>query len=265
MNRVFALLFPLLLFATAGCMHQATGKAAAPVPSILRVGITTNARPMAFRENGRVSGLEADLARGLARSMGRTVRFVELAWQDQIPALTAGRIDIIMSAMSMTRERSMLIDFTDPYMVTGQIALVRLGEYNRYSNGFTDLLRPAIRIGTVRGTTGDAFIVRSIARARPIRFRDVEQGVRALAEKKIDVFIYDLPMNLYYGALYADRGLTPVLVPMTREKLAWAVRHGDHELLGQANSYLARIRKSGALQEMIEHWIPFYKNLHDAR
>lgn len=265
MNRLSPLIAILLVLVTAGCVHRATGRATAPAPSILRVGITPDARPMAFRENGEIRGLEADLARGLARAMGKQVRFVELAWPDEIPALTSGRIDIIMSAMSVTRDRSMLVDFTDPYMVTGQIALVRLGEYNRYSNGFTDLLRPNIRIGTVRGTTGDAFIVRHIARARPVRFRDVEQGVRALAEKKIDVFVYDLPMNLYYGALYAGRGLTPVLVPMTREKLAWGVRHGDKELREKANSYLAGIRKSGELEKMIEHWVPFYKNLHDAR
>ncbi len=248
-----------------GCGQSISSRTSVPTPTILRVGITTNARPMAFREAGEIRGLEADLARGLARSVQKKVRFVELAWQDQIPALTAGRIDIIMSAMSMTRDRGMLIDFTDPYMVTGQIALVRLNEYNRYSAGFTDLLRPAIRIGTVRGTTGDTFIVGHIARVRPIRLDGVEQGVRALMDKKIDVFVYDLPMNLYYGALYADRGLTPVLVPMTREKLAWGVRRGDREILAQANRYLAGIRKSGELQEMIEHWIPFYRNLHDTR
>ncbi|HEB50903.1 MAG TPA: transporter substrate-binding domain-containing protein [Desulfobulbus sp.] len=261
--RLLVLLFSLL--AATGCADRTAGGPAAPGPATLRVGITTNARPMAFREAGRVSGLEADLARGLARSMGREVRFVELSWQEQIPALTSGRIDIVMSSMSMTRQRSMLLDFTDPYMVTGQIGLVRLNEYNRFSNGFTDLLRPAIRIGTVRGTTGDTFIVRNIARVRPIRFRGVEQGVRGLLDNKIDVFVYDLPMNLYYGALYGDRGLKPVLVPMTREKLAWGVRHGDRALLEQANSYLARIRQSGDLQKMIEHWIPFYRNLHDAR
>ena len=265
MTRLSSLLVILLVLVTAGCVHQATGRNVAPAPGILRVGITPDARPMAFRENGEIKGLEADLARGLARAMGKQVRFIELAWQDEIPALTSGRIDIIMSAMSITRNRSMLFDFTDPYMVTGQIALVRLADYNHYSYGFTDLLRPHIRIGTVSGTTGDAFVVKNIARVRPVRFRDVEQGVQALAKNEIDVFVYDLPMNLYYGALYADQGLTPVLVPMTREKLAWGVRHGNRKLLAQANSYLARIRKSGELEQMIEEWIPFYKNLHDAR
>ena len=265
MKRLLLFIFLLLcLSAFSGCVQErGISSTVSGSREVLRVGITTNARPMAFREGGRISGLEADFARGLAESMGRTLRFVELSWEKQSPALIEGKTDIIMSAMSITRDRSVLIDFADPYMVTGQISLVRLNEFNRFSNGFTDLLNTTVRIGTVRGTTGDAFIARNIARVHLTRFKDIDQGVKALLDKKIDVFVYDLPMNLYYGALYAAEGLTPILVPMTREKLAWGVRRGNREILAGANSYLAGLRQSGELKKMIEHWIPFYRNIHD--
>jgi len=87
------------------------------------------------------------------------------------------------------------------------------------------------------------------------------QGIQGLLDKKIDVFVYDLPMNFYMAAKYADQGLTPVTVPMTKEFIAWGIRKDDTRLLAQANGYLQEIKSSGKLQQMIIRWIPFYERL----
>lgn len=230
---------------------------------LLRVGMTTNAPPMAYRERGKITGLEAAFASELAQYSKRNLRFVTMAWEELIPALLAGKIDIIMSSMTVTNARKYQIAFAKPYMVTGQIALVRLSEYHRFSDGFPGLLNPTVRVGTVKATTGDLLIVQNKAKGAVIQYSSATDGIQGLLDNKIDAFVYDLPMNLYFGAKYTDKGLTPVTVPMTREFIAWGLRKDDQDLLLQANGYLDKITSSGHLQQMVVHWIPFYERLYN--
>ena len=256
----------LILLTLSSCVQSDydTGSASSSNTKTLRVGITPNAPPTAYKESGQVTGLEAEFARGLARFAGREVRFVELKWNDQIPALLAGKTDIIMSSMTITDARLYRIAFCNPYMISGQVSLVRLTDMNRYRNGFTDLLNPTVKIGTVKGTTGDLFIVKNVATDRKQRyfnFETPEQGVKALLAQKIDAFVYDLPMNFYFAAQNEANGLAPVITPMTREQIGWGVRKDDTVLQQTANAYLAEIKQDGRLKQMLIHWIPFFKNV----
>src|SRR5262249_54888242 len=67
--------------------------------SILRVGVTPTYPPIIFKQNQQLAGVEVELARRLGARLGRPAQFVELRWDEQIPALIAGAIDIIMSGM----------------------------------------------------------------------------------------------------------------------------------------------------------------------
>ncbi len=254
----------VLLLMSAGCtptgnILSGTGGSA---KNVLKVGVTSNAPPLIYRQNGRFTGLEAELARELAEFTGKEVRFVEVRWVDQVPALLSGKTDIIMSGMTITGLREMRIAFTEPYVIAGQVSLVRRKEYNRYRNGLTDLLNPTVRIGTVTGTTGDFLIQDKVAR-QSMEFRTPEQGLAALIDKKIDVFVYDLPMNFYFAALHETKGLAPVPVLLSREQLAWGIRKDDTELLNAANSFLENLRQNGRLREIVQRWVPFYKNIYN--
>jgi polar amino acid transport system substrate-binding protein len=231
---------------------------------ILRVGITPNAPPMAYMAKGSITGLEAELARGLAKFTGRKLHFVQLRWEEQIPALLAGKIDIIMSSMTITPARSYRIAFCTPYMISGQVMLVRAKEIPRFSNGLTDLFNTSITIGTVKDTTGDFFIEQYVPRGKTIRFRRPDQGVRALIKGEINVFVYDLPMNFYFAAYNDVNGLAPITTPITREQIALGVRPDDTRLLQQANAYLAILKQNGRLKKMLIRWIPFFKNVFNS-
>ena len=97
-------------------------------------------------------------------------------------------------------------------------------------------------------------------RGKSLRFVTAPEGVQALIDNTIDVFIADLPTNFYYAALYVDQGLTPGTTPMTQEPLVWAVRPGNQSMQKAANEYLAAIKENGELQALIDRSIPFYKN-----
>src|SRR3954453_242320 len=73
--------------------------------SVLRVGVSPVFPPMIFKQGKELAGVEVELARQFGQETGREVTFVVLPWEDQIEALGEGKIDIIMSSMSITAAR----------------------------------------------------------------------------------------------------------------------------------------------------------------
>jgi len=258
--KQFTFLVPLI-FLIVGCVKTDSKTGLSPDNSkkILRVGISTNSPPIAYIEDNKIVGLEADMAKGLAGFTGRQLKLIRLKWEDQIPSLLSRKTDIIMSGMSITKSRKYRISFTDPYMVSGQISLIRRIDRNKFSRGMTDLLNPSVRIGTVTATTGDFLIQDIKAKGARTQFLTSTEAVKALLNDKLDAFVYDLPGNLYLASRYADKGLIPVIIPLTREHLAWAVRPDDRELLDAANSYLKSLSDQAVLTGTIQRWIPYYK------
>ncbi len=229
----------------------------APDPAILRVGVAANSPPLIFKKNGTITGLEADFARKLARSIGKKAKFVEVKWSNMIDALENNKIDIIMSSMSITTSREYRISFSNPYLRSGQILLVRLDEKARFTTGIYSLMNSNYIIGTIKDTTGDLFITRTINGAKTKSFTKSADAVQALIDKKIDVLVYDAPMICHYAAINENAKLTPILNLATEEYLAWGIRKEDSELLNQANTFLEGLKDSQQLPEMIRTWIPY--------
>ncbi len=254
---LFACVVAFMVSACTTTSQSPSSTKIAPDPSILRIGVSTNSPPLIYKRNDKITGLEADFGRKLARFTGRKAKFVEVKWKNQIDALENNEIDIIMSSMSITPARAYRIAFSNPYLRSGQILLVRLGEKSRFSTGIYSLMNSNYRIGVVKDTTGDLFVTSSINGAKTKSFTKSADAVQALIDKKIDAFVYDAPMICHYAAINENAKLTPVLNLATEEYLAWGIRKEDSELLAQANQFLAELKETEQLQQMIRTWIPY--------
>ena len=249
-----------LLVLLFGCQAAKQGGSATSVekqPGLLRVGISANAPPLIYKKDGQITGLEASLARKLGNHLAKEVVFIEVPWDEQLTYLREDKTDIVMSGMTITRERGYLVDFATPYMRSGQIMLVRLEDRLRFSTGITSLVNTNYRIGTVSDTISDIFITASITDANEITFPTSRKAVDALIAKDIDVFVYDAPVICHYAAIHQKEKLVPILVMGTEEYLGWAISKNNKELLEQANQFLVSMQQSGALQEEIKAWIPY--------
>lgn len=244
----------------AGC--TSTAKDASSLPSnapdenVLRVGVSTNAPPLIFKQGTKIVGLEADFARELAKYLGKSLRFVELRWKDQIPALLENRIDIIMSGMTITRLREVRIAFSIPYFTSGQMALIRREDEALFKTGFFVLTKNSA-IGAIKDTTGEYFIETQYGSVKKISFSTSRDAVKALIDKRIDMFVHDAPIILYLASENETKGITPSFSLLTKEYLAWGIRKNDEGLLTSANEFLKTINDDGRLKQMIRFWIPF--------
>jgi ABC-type amino acid transport substrate-binding protein len=229
-----------------------------PDKNVLRVGVSTNAQPLVYRQEDKIVGLEADFARELAKDLGKSLHMVEYDWEDLIPALMANEIDIIMSGMSITRLREVRIAFTIPYFKSGLMALIRREDAARFSTGLFSLTTSSA-IGAIKDTTSEYFVETNYGSVKKMLFSNTKPAVKALIDKRIDMFIYDAPLILYLASENETRGLTALFTLFTEEYLAWGVRKDNKELLESANNFLRTANSDGRLQQMIKYWIPFAK------
>jgi len=246
-----------------GCTMSGTPTTTTPTPAApmavvkkapLKVGVSTNMPPLIYKQGKQITGLEAELAKGLADYLGRPLQFVEVAWNDQIPYLLEGRTDIIMSGLSVTELRKIRIAFSNPYSRTGQMAIVRIGDIQRFQSGYYNLVQKPT-LGAVENTTGAGFMRSRYESAQKIFFKTSQEGIAALRNKTIDLMIHDAPTILVMAATYESE-LAPVYALLTEEYLAWGIRRNDPALLESANAYLADLKRDGRLKAIVNRWMP---------
>lgn len=187
---------------------------------VLRIGVCADYPPIVYKDSGTVCGVEADLAAYVAAQLPAKVQFVEMPFNDLVPSLAKGEIDVVMSGMSDADARRTEVRFIHPYMSVGQMAMVQASDKTRLSTEAV-LYGSALRVGCLSGTTGEQFAKMHMPKASLVTFDDPAKAVAALADKKVDVVIDDAPFILYAAKEKPQLAAIPWL--LTDEHLAWAV------------------------------------------
>lgn len=225
-------------------------------PAILRVGISLNTYPFIFKKDDRLQGVEFDLAEQLGAFIDRKVEFVRVPETRATEALLKNQVDILMSGRKITRQFSSPVAFSDPYLRSGQILLVRKHETALFSSGIYSLENSGYTFGVVADSDGDQFLTRSIRGIRIIRFKSAKAATQALLHKQIDLFLHDAPIVCAYAANIKGDRLSPIRTLVTEEFIGWEVRREDEELRRQANRFIQHLKADGRLQKTIRKWIP---------
>jgi ABC-type amino acid transport substrate-binding protein len=234
-------------------------QAAQAQKGLLRVGVTPNYPPMIFKLQGKISGLEADLAVLLGSALQRDVQFVELTWDEQIQALLEGKIDIIMSGMTITEARKVRVNFSDPYLKSGLVAMMRTGDAAKYDST-KKVLESIATVGVVKGTTGEVFVRNRFRNSTTIiAVKEPGEAPGLLNNRRIDLFVYDAPAMVWLVS-ENEATLKGLWEPMNEEYLGWAVGRGDQALLMKVNAALAEWKKDGTVQQVVKRWLPYWKN-----
>ena len=119
---LLAMILTLIFFTGCAQMQQATsGTSASPVLDRIQqrgelvVGTMGNMPPLNMTsKDGEIFGLEADLARMLAEAMDVKVKFVTKPFNELLPALQNGQVDMVLSGMTITPERNRKVAFIGP-------------------------------------------------------------------------------------------------------------------------------------------------------
>ncbi|ABD56876.1 transporter substrate-binding domain-containing protein [Jannaschia sp. CCS1] len=219
---------------------------------VIRIGLSIFT-PWSMRDvNGELIGFELDVGRALAEDMGVEVEFVPTAWDGIIPALLAGNFDVIISGMSITPQRNLTVNFTDPYAYSGMAILANTA----MTEGMTmdDYNSPDITFAARRGATPATVIQNRFPEAELLLFDEDGASTQEVLNGNAHATMASQPTPDREVRLNPETLSVPFdeLIDPTGE--AFAVRKGDPDAMNFFNNWIAARTRSGWLEERHDYW-----------
>ena len=219
----------------------------------IRVGLEAGYIPFEMiNKAGQLVGFDVDMARAMARALGVKLKLVNTTWGGIIPAVLEGRIDIIMSGMTITAKRNLKINFSDPYIVVGQTLLVRKSLAPKIES-YKSLNQPAYIIATKRDVTAHTATEIYMPKAKLKLFDTEVAALQEVLDGKAHAFVYDFPLAAIYHVRHKDK-LAFIERPFTHERLGWGVRKGDPDTLNWLNHFLDQVKGDGTYGKIYDKW-----------
>lgn len=220
----------------------------------LRVGMAGDTPPMnATNRSGALIGLEVDLAANLAEGMGVRAVFVKLPFGDLLGALESGRVDIVLSNMTMTPERNTKVAFAGPYLVSGK-ALLTKSEKLADADEPGDLDRHGLRISALRGSTSEQLLRRSADDAVVRLTETPAQAVQLVLRGEVDAMLGDYTIVALAVLRNPNAGLVGVSAPLTFEPIGAALPAGDALFENLVRNYLTLLEGTGTMDLLRGKW-----------
>lgn len=185
MKKIFSVVLVALvgLFLNA-CNGSKNKKSNASVE--LKVGTAPNYKPFNYKENSKLTGFDTDLVEEIAKKNGIKIVWVETNFDGLIPALKAGKIDMIASSMSATDERRQSVDFTKPYYISKNLYLKLKNNDSLQTKNDLEGKKIGVKLGTLQENTAKA-----IKNTQVQSNKDLNIAVLALKNNKIDAIVAD--------------------------------------------------------------------------
>lgn len=221
----------------------------------LRVGFDPGYMPFEMIDkNGNYIGFDIDLARELAKAMG--VKFVPVSvdFDGIVGALIADKVDIIISAMTVTQSRNLRISFADPYISIGQSVLVN-NKHKGEITSWEQLNDPKYLVICRQGTTSEEAVKRYLPKARTKTFEKEVDGALEVSNGRGDAWVYDMPFNVVFQAQQGKDSTYHLDEAFTYEPLGIGLKQGDPDFLNFINNFLRQIKSDGRYDRMYNKWI----------
>lgn len=198
-------------------------------------------------------GFDLDLARAMANELGVRLQPVNTRFTDLFQTLSAGRIDLIISGMSVTPERARLVDFSDPYMTIGQTVIIN-SKHQDSVRSYRDLNTARFVVIAPPGTTAAAAVEKFLPKATYSAVESEAEALAAVRHGVADAFVYDSPHNAIAFAMDKSGKLELLDQPFTEEQLGIAIRKDETQLLAWINAFLDRLENEGQRERMMKKW-----------
>lgn len=220
----------------------------------LRVGMTAKQPPFSMKDKkGQYIGYEVELAEMLAEGMEIKLKIVEIPFADLLKSLEEGKIDMVMSGMTMTTKRNMKAIFVGPYLLSGKSILTRSPSFAGTDEP-EDLNNSNVKIVVLKGSTSEIYVKKEIPDAELFLGADYDECIKMLETKKAQIMVADYPICVYTAQLYPEKGLITIDKPLSIEPIGVALPNDAAHFINLVENYFNRLALVGVLDEMNEFW-----------
>jgi polar amino acid transport system substrate-binding protein len=220
----------------------------------LRIGTSGDQPPLSMTlQSGELIGLDIALSRVLAQSMGVGATVVQLPFGELLDAIEAGRVDMIMSGMTITPERARRVTFVGPYYTSGKSMLTRSPELAKVELA-KDLDSPDLTIAALAGSTSEDFVRKNLPQATLVLTAELDAAIQMVIEDVVDLLIADHETCDFAVLRHPDAGLISPLSTFTIEPMGIAVPPDDPRFAHIIQLFFNALAETGALERARMFW-----------
>ncbi|MCD3246076.1 amino acid ABC transporter substrate-binding protein [Clostridium botulinum C] len=220
----------------------------------LRIGLDDSYPPMEFRdEKNNLVGFDIDLSNEIAKRLGIKVEFVTTEFSGILLGLQSKKFDAIIAGFSITEDRKKSVNFSEPYILGGQVIAVKKG--NTSIKKLSDLKDKIV--GCQMGSNGQHCAEKNLKEIKELRkYSKIPQAFSDMAIGRIDAVIMDAQVGGYY--LSKNTGEFEVLNEMVvKQPMGIAFKMGDNSLKNEVQKIIDDLKKEGTLSKLSLKWFGF--------
>ena len=218
----------------------------------LVVGIT-DYEPMDYKDGEKWIGFDAELAQGFADSLGVTLEFKEINWDNKTKLLEKGSIDCIWNGMTITDELINSISCSKPYLSNAQVIVLKKSDVSK--NQTADDCQHML-FAVEAGSTAESLL-------KELKFRYTvcstqHEAIKSVSDKKADAAVIDIIMASSYigeNLQYDNLGYS---IFLNDEKMCVGFRKGS-DMTDKVNKFLKDAYENGDIYSLAEKY-----NIKDA-
>lgn len=227
------------------------------------VVVTENAYPplQFLDKSGAAIGWEYDAMAEISKRLNLTVKYENTSWDAMIPAVSEGQYDMGMTGITIKDERKEQVDFSEPYMRSEMLMIVR-GDEARFTDAATFAAIPELLVSAQAGTSPFYAAIYNILdgneeNPRVVKFETFGAGLEALKSGDVDLTLSDsTAANGYVGA--SDGGLKIIGEPLASEDFGFIFPKGS-DLAAPMNAAIASMKADGTIDALNQKWFVDYK------
>lgn len=212
---------------------------------VLKVGTEDSAVGFGYLnpDTNEWEGLEVDLGKLIADELGVDVEYSAVTTSTRGQLLDSGDLDIVAATFTITDERKLSYDFSEPYYTDAQSVLVLKDSGLKTIDDF-DGKKIAMSAG---GTEKDSIEAITDANIEFVEFTDFSEAKMALTAGTVDGFAADSSILLSYlddDTMYIDTKFSP-------QPYGVATKKGS-DLSEYVNDLVKKWAEDGTLEKLVE-------------
>ena len=198
-------------------------------------------------DNGNIIGIEPELMELICRKIGLELQIDAMDFDSALLAAQQGKSDAVVSGVTVTEDRKVVMDFTDSYTTITQAIVSKEG------SGITMDNLGEYRIGVQRGTTGHIYTEDDFGTNSVIAYDTYTLVFQALNNDQVDCIVMDDAVAAAY--LATNPGLTMTSTTYEAEEYAFGFHKGNTDLVNAVNAALNELIADGTVQSIIDKYM----------
>ncbi len=200
--------------------------------------------PYEYYENGEVVGVDVDIAKEIAKYLGKKLVVKDIAFDSIINEVKTGKADFGAAGISYSDDRAKNVDFSINYAISKQVVIVNNNSSITNVNGISNK-KIAVQLGSI----ADTFVTEKYKNANVVRQKKYLAAIEDLKTGKVDCVVMDeLPAK---EIVSKNEGIKILDGSLTNDSYGMVVKKGNKELLDAINIVLQNLKDEGKIDEFI--------------